>query len=149
MLAYFPRPYENETMYSIAARYANHMGVLSKNTVLEDLFDIKKPFANEDYISQIDILVLKIWNFLKEYTGEYFLNKHTVFSLFSPFTNTNHNSLSSIDNLIKRRKRYIKEIPIKESLFYCSECIKENKILHKKIDYQVGEVIIMKNYEVI
>lgn len=126
MLAYFPRPYENETMYSIAARYAKHMGIISKNTALEDLFDIKKPIANEDYISRISILVPKIRNFSNEYTGEYFLNKHTVSPLFSPYTNKYQNSLSSIDKLMKGRKRYIKEIPIKESLFYCSECIKEN-----------------------
>ncbi len=113
-------------MYSIAARYASHMSILSKNAVLEDLFDIKKSFANEDYISQIDILVPKIKNFSNEYTVEYFLNKHTVFPLFSPFTNTNHYSLSSIDNLIKGRKRFLNDIPIKESLFYCSECVKED-----------------------
>lgn len=34
MLGYFPQPYKNESIYSIAARYASHMGILSKRIAL-------------------------------------------------------------------------------------------------------------------
>ena len=68
MLAYFPRPYENETIYSIAARYATHMGILSKRKVLKDLFDILNPTSSEDYTFYIYTMVNKIKHFSNEYT---------------------------------------------------------------------------------
>lgn len=126
MLGYFPRPYKNESIYSIAARYANHMGILSKRIAIKETFNIAEPtIYREDYINQISILVSKIRHFSNEYTEEYFLYKHTIFPLYAPFMDGKPINPSSLNNYVRGRKRVVQDIPEKENYFYCSECLKE------------------------
>lgn len=125
MLSYFPRPYKNETIYSIAARYATHMGIVSKRTVIKETFNIVKPTLYEDYIGHINILVSKIKHFSNEFTEEYFLDNHTISPLYAPFMNKKYVNYYSLGIFVKNRKRFTWEIPEKEHLFYCSECVKE------------------------
>jgi len=72
MLGYFPHPHKNESIYSIAARYASHMGIVSKRKAIKDTFNIVRPIMYEDYISKINILVSKIKHFSNEYTEDFF-----------------------------------------------------------------------------
>lgn len=105
MIGYFPCPYKDETIYSIAARYANHTGALSKNAVLLELFDIQKPMLNEEYLSKIDILVSKINHFSNEYTLHYFLSKHSSSPLYTPFINNKiHNTAVALEFHLKSKK---------------------------------------------
>lgn len=125
MLGYFPQPFKNETIYSIAARYASHMGILSKRKAIKDTFNITKPNIYEDYIAQINTLVSKINHFSNEYTEEYFLKNHTIFPLYAPFMNENSVTSRSLDIYVKSRKRFTWDIPEKDQFFYCSDCVKE------------------------
>lgn len=93
--------------------------------VLKDIFNITKPNIHEDYIANINMLVSKINHFSNEYTEEYFLNNHTISSLYVPFMNGNDITSRSLNNFVKSRKRFTWDIPEKEHFHYCSDCIKE------------------------
>lgn len=125
MLGYFPTPYNNETIYSIVARYANHMGIVSKRKAIEDTFNITKASIYDDYIIQINNLIFKIKHFSNEFTEEYFLNNHTIFPLFAPFMGENHINSRSLGIYVASRKRFTWDIPEKEYFSYCSDCAKE------------------------
>lgn len=125
MLGYFPQPYKNESIYSLAARYASHMGIISKRKAIKDTFNIVQPIMYEDYISHINILVSKIKHFSNEYTEDYFLYNHTIYPLYAPFMSGKPVTLGSLDIYVKSRKRFIWDIPEKENFYYCSECVKE------------------------
>lgn len=125
MFGYFPQPYKNESIYSLAARYASHMGIVSKRKAIKDTFDIVWPVMYEDYIAHINILVSKIKHFSNEYTEDYFLYDHTIFPFYAPFMNGRPVTSSSLDIYVKSRKRFTWDIPEKENFFYCSECVKE------------------------
>ncbi|WP_186321498.1 TnsD family Tn7-like transposition protein [Bacillus sp. FJAT-22090] len=127
MIGYFPCPYKDETIYSIAARYANHTGALSKNAVLLELFDIQKPMLNEEYLSKIDILVSKINHFSNEYTLHYFLSKHSSSPLYTPFINNKiHNTAVALEFHLKSKKKYKWDVPSKDYLYYCSKCVQQS-----------------------
>ncbi|WP_144788720.1 hypothetical protein [Lysinibacillus fusiformis] len=84
MIGYFPKPYEDELYYSIIARYHIHVGNLSRKQTNKELFS-KKVNINFELPMGLAYLVSKVSIFPKEFTKEYFFNKHTVIPFVKPF----------------------------------------------------------------
>lgn len=84
MLTYFPRPYDDELLYSIIARCQLHMGITSPKTFLDELYGDRKVAAVVDMPSHLSILAQSIKPFWQVSPLE-LIYKRTLFPLYSIF----------------------------------------------------------------
>lgn len=84
MLAYFPRPYPDELLYSVIARYGVHRGILSPTELVEELFLSRNVAAVVDLPGHLNTLVDQIGH-LHPYTVEDWIQSHTLYPVYLAF----------------------------------------------------------------
>tara|TARA_R110002072_G_scaffold238329_1_gene395676 strand:+ start:8850 stop:10748 length:1899 start_codon:yes stop_codon:yes gene_type:complete len=84
MLRYFPQPYEDELLYSVIARYFEHMRTTSIKSSLKALFSSENVAAVVDFPSHLNALSFSL-RALNLPTPENWLSKHTLFPFWRPF----------------------------------------------------------------
>jgi hypothetical protein len=85
LLGFFPKPYPDELFYSIVARFRVRAAILSPKMVIEDVFNSRTATAIIDLPCNIKRLCSNL-PFGSIFTPEYFIEKHTLFPLYKPFT---------------------------------------------------------------
>lgn len=84
MLAYFPKPYRDELLYSLIARYRVHTGQEDYKSAIGDLFEKKAVSAVSDLPSHLSMLEARI----KSITGldaDKLIDFHTLAPAYIPF----------------------------------------------------------------
>lgn len=125
MLTFFADPYEEEIMSSVVSRYNIYSGNLNIDSTSIDLFG--EAGFNEIKEFPINLSFLEKELKYTEYNAEYFIYKHTLFPLYSPFL-MKRNQYLLIKCLKGINKTYglsnilNKKMPLK----YCPICVKEN-----------------------
>lgn len=84
MLAYFPRPYPDELLYSVIARYGVHRGILSPTELVKELFLSRNVAAVVDLPGHLNTLVDQIRH-LHPYTVEDWIQRHTLYPVYLAF----------------------------------------------------------------
>ncbi len=84
MLGYFPRPYPDELLYSVIARYAVHSGICSSKELVEELFLSRNAAAVVDFPGHLSTFVNQIAH-LHPYTVDDWIQHHTLYPAYLPF----------------------------------------------------------------
>ncbi len=133
MLGYFPKPFHNELLYSVLARYCVHMGINSPKEALDDLYGNRKVVAVADLPGHIHQL-LKHVGYLWHISPSNVIYEHTLFPLYGPFiSNHKRNQVissmtSNLSNTVHTRVGLAASV-IKppEYLRYCPLCNLESQ----------------------
>ncbi|QQZ09621.1 TnsD family Tn7-like transposition protein [Heyndrickxia vini] len=139
MITYFPTPYNDESLYSIVARYHIHNGHKWPGATLEELFNSNKIRKVEEvYIRYLPSLVKKISVFSNKFTSKYFIDNHTEIPIVRPFKeNSWYNDFTlNLDRNARRGSKVLyssylpkqyssnaQNISSKEYFYYCPECL--------------------------
>ncbi|WP_210367106.1 TniQ family protein [Bacillus sp. REN3] len=124
MISYFPHPYKDETVYSLIARYSQHIGIKSRYQIHNELMGKTMVSIKREYISNMENLSKKLKHFSNDYTSEYFIRGHTTFPFAAPFRTRDEHETEN-KHFLHRRRGSLSEVPSKEHLYYCSYCLKE------------------------
>jgi len=124
MISYFPHPYKDETIYSLIARYSEHIGINSKYLIHNELLGTSMVSFNTEYLRNIEILSTKINHFSNLYTSEYFFRNHTTSPFSAPFKSKNEQKTEN-KLFFPHRWNGLSDVPKKEHLYYCNCCLKE------------------------
>jgi len=84
MLHYLPTPRPDELLYSVFARYAVHMGILSPKQCLDDLFGCRTVVATVDLPSHLDAFLANAGH-LWDISPEDLVYRYTLLPLYAPF----------------------------------------------------------------
>ena len=84
MLHYLPMPRPDELLYSVFARYAVHMGIVSPKQCLDDLFGCRTVVATADLPSHLDAFLTNADHFW-DISPENLIYRHTLFPLYALF----------------------------------------------------------------
>lgn len=84
MISFFPKPYPDEILYSIIARYHIRSGNLSPKITLEELFNSRNTAATVDLPSNLTSLIQNI-QLISNYQVEDFIYKYTLYPFYSAF----------------------------------------------------------------
>jgi hypothetical protein len=84
MISFLPKPYPDEILYSILARYHIRSGNTSPKATLKELFNSQTTIATIDLPSNLDYLIKNL-QFVSNYQIEDLIYKHTLYPLYSPF----------------------------------------------------------------
>ncbi|MBT2639380.1 TnsD family Tn7-like transposition protein [Bacillus sp. ISL-39] len=123
MIGYFPRPYKDEVIYSVVARYHHHMGNTSRLQTLKELFSSGKISVTTEYLSNLTSVSSKIAHFSKGYTEWNLFKYNTTIPLYYPFIEKKEPEFR-LSNIYRSRKRK-NDVPHKEQLHYCLDCLIE------------------------
>ncbi|MCW8930091.1 MAG: TnsD family transposase [Gammaproteobacteria bacterium] len=134
MLAYFPKSYESEILYSLIARYGIHTGTEVQKEIISDLFGVKTAAAIIDFPSHLRELstrVKDVWSI----TPQEIIQNHTLLPAYLPFITPEHaeqaieSSMSNYGaNIHTRIGISASSVTLPEYLRLCPLCIKEQKI---------------------
>ncbi|MBE5967940.1 MAG: hypothetical protein E7255_13415 [Lachnospiraceae bacterium] len=129
MLTFFPKPYPDELLYSIIARYHIWSGNDSYSDTMEQLFDYR--------LERFTILIPKHLPRLAEKTSEFGLDyetllyQHTMFPLATCFFSKSSfdNILENTKNIDQNEKSYslCNQNLIPKYLRYCPFCIRDDR----------------------
>jgi Tn7-like transposition protein D/TniQ len=86
VIGYFPLPYDDETLYSLCARYADRMDISSAETVRIHLFGDKRK-NSETFPGRLSYLASQ-FPLSMELTEDNLIDKHTAVPFVSPFLST-------------------------------------------------------------
>lgn len=132
MLIYFPTPYEDETLYSLLARYHVHVGNQSPKITIKELFGTTTNRAATDLQGNLSSLVNRL-PYQCPIDIQDIIN-FTTLSFYRPFIDEERFSKvknSMINNngaTVHTRLGVVASgISIKERLYYCTECVIEDK----------------------
>lgn len=134
MIRVFPKPYPDELLYSLIARYKD-MTNLADSVILNQLFGGITKLILWDFPRRLETMVRQVFN-EDSYTVEYFINEHTLFQYFSPFMEPNQSERLKIYMLSKTRSHkangillsFRKHKPL--YLQYCPVCVIEDTRLY-------------------
>lgn len=131
MIAYFPKVYPDELLYSLLARYYVKTGYLAYWYVAEDLFLRKTVKPDIEFVNQYNLDAIQM--ITKNIQMEQVVLKHTMFPYYGRFLakqrknnafqallemQGNHNNLLPISKRKDGEKRYLR---------YCPVCANEDK----------------------
>lgn len=88
MISFFPKPYPDEILYSVIARYHIRSGNTSPKITLEELFNSRTAVATVDLPSNLNNLIQAL-QFISNYQVEDLIYKHTLYPLYGPFLPVN------------------------------------------------------------
>ncbi|MBD2048750.1 TniQ family protein [Coleofasciculus sp. FACHB-64] len=91
MVSFFPKPYPDEILYSVIARYHIRSGNTSPKITLQELFDSQTTAATVDLPSNLNNLIQNL-QFISNYQVEDLIYKHTLYPLYSPFLPANRSN---------------------------------------------------------
>ena len=145
-IAYFPKIYEDELVYSVLARYYQHSGNLLYVTCAEDLYIKKTIRPDIEFINEVKPEVLGL--LCQNITIEELIEKHTMFPYYTRFLPMERRKQAfgalcersgNYDNLLalpKRRdgnQRYLR---------YCPICVEEDREIY-------GETFWHRNHQML
>lgn len=84
MISFLPKPYPDEILYSILARYHIRSGNTSPKATLKELFNSQTTIATIDLPSNLDYLIKNL-QLISNYQIEDLIYKHTLYPFYSPF----------------------------------------------------------------
>ncbi|WP_414587915.1 TnsD family transposase [Scytonema sp. PCC 10023] len=84
MVSFLPKPYPDEILYSILARYHIRSGNTSPKNTLQELFNCQTIVATVDLPSNLNSLIQNI-NFISNYQVEDLIYNHTLYPFYSIF----------------------------------------------------------------
>ena len=77
MISFFPKPYPDEILYSLLARYHIRSGNTSPKITLQELFNCRTTVATVDLPSNLTSLIQKI-SFISNFQVEDLIYKHML-----------------------------------------------------------------------
>lgn len=133
MICYFPTPYQDELLYSIVSRYQSHVVSAGNGATMKELFNKQASNLGIESLSNLARLVDNLKPLNEKITIEYFLMYHTIIPFIIPFQEENW-----LKKIIVRSSKQRYNAPfgklghflgkgnfIKEHLYYCKECLRE------------------------
>ncbi|MGG6295456.1 TnsD family transposase [Leptolyngbya sp. AN02str] len=84
MLSFFPKPYPDELLYSVLARYHIRSGNISPKLTLQELFGSRTAIATADLPSNLEPLATNL-SIISEVTVEDVIQRHTLFPFYRAF----------------------------------------------------------------
>jgi hypothetical protein len=84
MVSFFPKPYPDEILYSVLARYHIRSGNTNAKDTSRDLFNSSTATATADLPSHLDSLINNL-PFLSKHTVESLIQKHTLYPFYAVF----------------------------------------------------------------
>lgn len=152
LLSWFPRPYEDELLYSIFARFFNQSIHVSVRDTLGNLFKDQRAKVTPDFPSNLEVLANQIQLF--DYKSiDLLITQHTPFHYFTNFLEPSHKK--QVINEIKKPK--LKNVQmllgqmasnVKETKYfkYCPTCfeedLKQNGESYWRISHQLPSVLV-------
>ncbi len=127
MIAYFPKIYEDELLYSVFARFHIHTGYLFFESTKNALFENKETTPIIEFINKLKPDVVEILT--KNMTMEEVILKHTMFPFYGRFLNSTKKAeaLNSLVNMESDFGRTVSKKISKRYLKYCPLCAKEDR----------------------
>lgn len=127
MIAYFPKIYEDELLYSVFARFHIHTGYLFFDGTKNALFENKETTPIIEFINKLKPDVVDCLT--KEMTMEEVIFKHTMFPFYGRFLNSRkkEEALNSLVNMESDFGRTVSKKLGKRYLKYCPLCAKEDR----------------------
>ncbi|MBW4419895.1 MAG: TnsD family transposase [Myxacorys californica WJT36-NPBG1] len=83
-LSFFPKPYPDELLYSILARYHLRSGHTSPKLAMQELFDSRNVIATADLPCNLESLAAKL-ELISQMTVEKLIQNHTLYPFYAPF----------------------------------------------------------------
>ena len=136
MIAPWPVPYSDETLYSWIARYRTRMRHPSIQSLMEDLFGSPSTAVSTDFGYGIEHLAAKLKPCLALSQVD-LVNNHTLFPIYAPFLQPQQarNLLKVIEKgLAKCRRPPLnprrESVTVPEFLRFCPECAMEERTMY-------------------
>nr|WP_294487050.1 TnsD family Tn7-like transposition protein [uncultured Anaerosporobacter sp.] len=158
MMHYFPKPYPDELLYSVLARYSKEAGNINTISNIEDMFGSRNVISSPELPGKIDMLISSLPDY--QYTSDYFIHTHTMFPYISSFLPEDRaREVSALMkeghvSLIYNKSGLISSCSINQNrqFRFCPECMKED-ILNLGETYwhrlhQITEVLICPKHKV-
>lgn len=129
-IMYFPKPYENESFYSIVCRYHIHSNNMMISQTLDELFDKPGKVLHIEFATEIE-KVLKKTGVIDNLSIDDVIDNHTNFYYYNAFLSEKESIdyLQSMKggtglNSITQLGLISGHIKLKSELFYCPLCAK-------------------------
>lgn len=132
MIAYFPKPYPDELLYSVFSRYYVKSGYMAYTYAAQDLYENKLTRPDMEFINMLSTEVKDI---LRKYMPlKELVLKHTMFPYYGRFLNKERRN-KAIESLVNMDKQYTNLLFIpknknKRFMRYCPLCAKEDREEH-------------------
>lgn len=132
MLNFFPRIYEGELLYSVISRYRVKSGIINKEALMKDLYSKEVTLNSVYFPVHIKALIRNMPpNTL--ITEKSIIENSTLFNVFTAFLDNERKSIVYAGMLNEERFNAFQamgiagsKILMKNKLYYCKECLKED-----------------------
>lgn len=151
MLSMFPRPYDNELLYSIVSRYHRQSGNIEIKTTLSELFGEERIFLSSDFPTKLNVLFERLKNFTIIKPLD-FLKDHTPYLYYTNFLSPEitekiqSNILSIRTNIHSSTGQMASTVKDSPFFKFCSMCTQEdfNQFgeTYWRVSHQLPSVII-------
>lgn len=133
MIGHFPDPWPDEVLYSVCARYSDHVRYSNNEYIFRELFGDKSVGAVIDLPCHLEYLINNLPH-EHEYTVDFLIAQHTLLPFYSPFLPLEQLSIIR-EQMIKGNGRGIHRrtgitgfsVPRPLWLRYCPVCIKTDR----------------------
>lgn len=142
MIAYFPKIYEDELLYSVFARFHIHSGYLFFEYTKNALFENKETTPIIEFINKLKPDIVEVLT--KNMTMEEVVLEHTMFPFYARFYNSKKKK-EGLKSLVNMESDFSKSLSKKfrgRCLKYCPLCAKEDR-------ERIGEAIWYRKHQII
>ena len=84
MLSFFPKPYPDEILYSVLARYHIRSGNTGPKLTVQELFNAKNAIATADLPANLETLTTNL-SLVSQFTVEALIQHHTLYRFYAAF----------------------------------------------------------------
>ncbi len=84
MLSFFPKPYPDEILYSVLARYHIRSGNMGPKLTVQELFNSNNAIATADLPCNLEALATNL-SLISQITGEELIQNHTLYRFYAAF----------------------------------------------------------------
>ncbi|MBW4693437.1 MAG: TnsD family transposase [Lyngbya sp. HA4199-MV5] len=84
MLSFFPKPYPDEVLYSVLARYHIRSGNTGPKLTVQELFNAKNAIATADLPANLEALATNL-SLISQITVEELIQNHTLYRFYAAF----------------------------------------------------------------
>lgn len=136
MIAYFPKMYEDELIYSVLSRFCVHSGFLSNRDALRTIYGNVNTRIDFLFMGKVEQDIKR--TMLRDSSLEELIMQHTPFSYYARFMPEKRMQMDSVcaGNSIK-----LPRTGVKKYLRYCPDCAKEEVARHGEAFYHRGHQI--------
>ncbi|OOM09404.1 TnsD family Tn7-like transposition protein [Clostridium saccharobutylicum] len=156
MVTFFPMPYQDETLYSMIARYHIWSGNLNSKATLKDLFNTTSVTAGRELPANIKLLINNL-SCKCTLTVDEIIKKHTLYKYYTAFL-PNERATYIYDLMSEGNGSLIftalgmcnNNMKIDSSLKYCNQCVESDRnnfgeaFFH--IEHQVPGVLMCQKH---